>query len=595
MENPMYFQRYALLTIVLTFFALSISYAQPEWIAHTITDSYNSAHSVRLVDMDNDGDIDILSTSYDEGCSIWWNLGDQLSEEIVDDQYGMAHAEAADMDNDGDLDIVAGAHEDDLLILYTNNDGTFGRTIIDENANFIYHLDIADLNNDGLLDIVTANRYDNEVRIWARVDDVWTGFTLTNVIDDPRRVEISDFSQDGWADILVSGYESDDIHLFLNSGNGQTWTALLVASNVDKAFGILGADVDDDGDPDILASAHATGDVGWIENEPPQNFRHPIDNSFVGARDMMHIDVDGDNVKDILAVSYYEGVGWWSNFMDDYTFHEIDTEGHGGSSIDAADIDNDGDLDIVSCGYLDHSIIWYEQLGQPGPVTIELTPDVDPVIIPPSGGTVYYDMHLINHANLAFTAEYSTYVRLPSGSLFGPTSTTNTTIVPFMDQTITELEQFVPSSAPAGVYEMIGQLRYDDNEIAESRFTFRKEGTNGPVSHELNGWIGENPALQSNESTYHTIIPSSYAMYAAYPNPFNPSTQLTVTLPKGSNLTVNVFNATGQIVTSLVSGQFPTGEHSFTFNAQNLAGGVYFIHADVPGKLSAVQKVVYLK
>jgi len=545
--------------------------------------------------MDGDGAIDLLTTGYGEGCSVWWNDGVQLIEEVIDNEYGMAHAEAADMDNDGDFDIVAAAHATDMLLLYTNNGGTFIRTIIDDESNFVYHLDLGDLDNDGLLDIVTANRYDNEVLLWSRAGGDWTSNSITADVDDPRRVEITDFNQDGWADVVVSGYESDDVRLYLNQGNGQSWSELVVTGGLDKAFGILGSDIDEDGDPDLLISAHQTGDVGWIENEPPQYFSHQIDNHFVGARDLMHVDVNGDNEKDVLAVSYHEGVAWWSHFSGDYTFHPIDTEGHGGSSLDVGDVDGDGDLDIVTCGYLDDTIILYERIGQPGSVTIYLTPETEPVIISPAGGTIVYDLQVINAANLAFIAEYSTYVRLPSGSLFGPTSTLNTTIVPFMDQTFIGLEQDVPASAPAGVYELIGHLVYDYNQIAEDRFTFRKEGTNGPESHHLNGWIEGNASLQSDKPSSLTSVPGSYALYEAYPNPFNPSTQLSVTLPHMSELTVDVYNTTGQHVVTLASGMFPAGEHSLTFNARTLAGGVYLIHADVPGKLDVVQKVVYLK
>ncbi|GBE30494.1 MAG TPA: T9SS type A sorting domain-containing protein [Bacteroidetes bacterium] len=585
-------RNYSLLAAVLILCFVSVSTAQIEWIHHTISDSYQGAHSVRAVDMDGDGDLDILSTGYDEGCSIWYNQDGNFSQTIIDSNFGMAHAEAADMDNDGDLDIVAASQSDNLLILYTNDYGSYVRTIIDDQSTFIYHLDIEDVDNDGLLDIVTANRYDNEVRLWTRVNDVWTGQTVSDNVDDPRRVEIADFNQDGWPDIIVSGYESDNILLYLNSDYGQTWTEQLAAENIDKAFGILAADIDEDGDPDLLATSHSTGNIGWIENEPPQNFRHLIDNSFVGARDMVYVDLNGNGIKDIVAVSYYEGIGWWSEFSGDYTFHEVDTEGHGGSSLDVADLDGDGDMDIVTCGYSDDLLIWYEQAGQPGPVTINLFPEADPIIIPPSGGTIIYDMMLVNSSNRVFSAEYSTYFRLPSGSLFGPTRMNEATIIPFMNQTFSGLSQDIPASAPPGEYEFIAHLRYDD-AVTMASFVFHKQGVNTGDDYSMDDWIARGNLI--SDIVEITPAPGSYALLSAYPNPFNPTVQIQVALPHTSHLTVTVYNANGQLVAQLVDGIESAGEHDYTFDGTELASGVYFVHAEVPDKLSDMRKVVLMK
>jgi|GEM_PF-1212936 len=90
-------------------------------------------------------------------------------------------------------------------------------------------------------------------------------------------------------------------------------------------------------------------------------------------------------------------------------------------------------------------------------------------------------------------------------------------------------------------------------------------------------------------------IPFEYEFASAYPNPFNPTLTAVISLPDPSDLTVTVFNVMGQRVATIAEGQFQSGFHSLVFDGGNMASGVYFIHASVPGKLSQVKKVILMK
>jgi hypothetical protein len=63
---------------------------------------------------------------------------------------------------------------------------------------------------------------------------------------------------------------------------------------------------------------------------------------------------------------------------------------------------------------------------------------------------------------------------------------------------------------------------------------------------------------------------------ANYPNPFNPSTTITFTLPRDGQVFLNVNNVTGRKVSELVQGFYPAGKHAVTWNAKECASGVYF-------------------
>ncbi|MDP8205671.1 MAG: T9SS type A sorting domain-containing protein [Candidatus Electryonea clarkiae] len=95
------------------------------------------------------------------------------------------------------------------------------------------------------------------------------------------------------------------------------------------------------------------------------------------------------------------------------------------------------------------------------------------------------------------------------------------------------------------------------------------------------------------EST--TNNPAEYVLEEICPNPFNSTTTITVGVPTQSELNLNIFNITGQQITTLANERYAPGYHQFTFNADELPSGIYFIHASVPGKMSEVRKVVLIR
>jgi C1A family cysteine protease len=91
------------------------------------------------------------------------------------------------------------------------------------------------------------------------------------------------------------------------------------------------------------------------------------------------------------------------------------------------------------------------------------------------------------------------------------------------------------------------------------------------------------------------ILPLAWKVEAAYPNPFNPSTMLTVQMADAAELNVDIFNVLGQKVATLATGRYEQGIHKFNFNANGLTSGIYFIRTVVPGKVSSIQKVTFMR
>jgi hypothetical protein len=89
-------------------------------------------------------------------------------------------------------------------------------------------------------------------------------------------------------------------------------------------------------------------------------------------------------------------------------------------------------------------------------------------------------------------------------------------------------------------------------------------------------------------------LPEKYSLSQNYPNPFNPSTTIEYTLPKETPVKLQVFNVLGQVVSELVNGAQKAGKHEVTFNANNLASGIYFYKLEA-GQYVQVRKMSLVK
>ena len=83
--------------------------------------------------------------------------------------------------------------------------------------------------------------------------------------------------------------------------------------------------------------------------------------------------------------------------------------------------------------------------------------------------------------------------------------------------------------------------------------------------------------IKSDNSGIFQNGPYSFKLTGIYPNPFNPSTEISFTLPFDGYITLNVFNLQGQEVSVVFEGYQTAGIHSYSWDASTLASGVYYI------------------
>ena len=93
--------------------------------------------------------------------------------------------------------------------------------------------------------------------------------------------------------------------------------------------------------------------------------------------------------------------------------------------------------------------------------------------------------------------------------------------------------------------------------------------------------------------TYQTG-PHRFELAELYPNPFNPSTQISFSLPMDDFVKLTAYDVRGNVVDAIFEGAQGVGQHSYTWNAANLPSGVYYIRLQA-GELVTSQKALLIK
>ncbi len=139
-----------------------------------ITNSANGAWSLYVSDLDNDGDVDVLSASTADNRISWYeNLDGEgifSTEKLISSSvFGARSVYSADIDNDGDMDVLSASENDDKIAWYENLNGqaSFGsQNVITVSADGAMSVCAADFDSDGDKDILSSSRFDREITLF---------------------------------------------------------------------------------------------------------------------------------------------------------------------------------------------------------------------------------------------------------------------------------------------------------------------------------------------------------------------------------------------------------------------------------------------
>ncbi len=152
-----------------------------------------------------------------------------------------------------------------------------------------------------------------------------------------------------------------------------------------------------------------------------------------------------------------------------------------------------------------------------------------------------------------------------------------------------------------GIGETWTVKAYDINDDGKKELFFdtytHKDSIGQSYWIDINRIFKPNFTLGIEEETEK--ITDEFNLFANYPNPFNPLTNIKLALRKSENVSISVYNILGKKITVLLSENLPTGEHIIQWDgkddkANSLAGGVYFIQMKV-GEYRQIIKAVLLK
>ncbi|MCG8078005.1 MAG: Ig-like domain-containing protein, partial [Candidatus Thiodiazotropha taylori] len=240
----------------------------PSFTAHTITSAANGAASVTTVDMDGDGDLDVVSASQNDNKIAWYeNDGSQnFTAQTISTSASGAFA-VTDVDDDGDIDVLSASVGDDRVVWY-ENDGNenFTTHTVTTSATEARQVIAADVDGDGDLDLLSASRSSDKLA-WYENDgfENFTLHTITAAAGPVSAVAAADIDGDGDLDVISASYTDDNVVWFENDGS-ENFTANTIASVTGEAFSVAVADMDGDGDVDVLATDDAADAVTWYEN-----------------------------------------------------------------------------------------------------------------------------------------------------------------------------------------------------------------------------------------------------------------------------------------------------------------------------------------
>ena len=91
-----------------------------------------------------------------------------------------------------------------------------------------------------------------------------------------------------------------------------------------------------------------------------------------------------------------------------------------------------------------------------------------------------------------------------------------------------------------------------------------------------------------------TIEPNEYNLNQPYPNPFNPITTISFSVPNYDFVSIKVYDISGRLVCNLVEDYFNQGTHYLTWDGTDFSSGQYLVKME-SGSFSKMQTISLIK
>lgn len=297
------------------------------WVRHTLAAGVLGAASIYVADIDGDTDLDVVVADITDDQVLWLEnaAGDGsswLQRLVVPTIDSPDAVSAVDMDGDGDQDVLVASFLDDFIAWFENRLGdgsSWTRHFVDDSLAQATFARAADIDGDGDLDVTgTASSVDN-ILWWENVTGdgmSWTQHDVSGFFDSPASAVAADVDGDADMDIVGTNWFAGVWWWENAAGDGSSWIEHSIGEEFGGAVWSHVDDIDGDGDLDVVGASNRDNKVAWFENLSGDGQawdEHVLSASFIDALAVYAADLDGDANVDIQGASDDSGIAWWQN------------------------------------------------------------------------------------------------------------------------------------------------------------------------------------------------------------------------------------------------------------------------------------------
>jgi hypothetical protein len=594
-----------------------------------------------FIDIDDDEDFDYFTSNNDQ-ISFYKNEGSAnspffvLAQDTVFDSEGEpiysefgSNPIYADVDGDDDYDFISGNSAGTLT--FYENIGTAQNFnlkfitniwqniiiiggIIDDPRHGASSVDFVDIDNDFDLDLFWGDFFSKSLYVienqgtptnpdMQRISDIYpinTDSVNTSGFNMPRFADIDgDFDYDLFVSVLYDPTVPQSLMFYENTGSAQSANHILRTNDFLKTLDVgnnsspVFVDIDDDSDRDLFIGSfnNPTGSIHFLENVG--TISSPVfyysDTSFFNIIEDLSVspafgDIDSDGDYDLIigklngTIDLYinNGTPSSANFSNGILLRNNigDSIDVGSSSIPfLIDIDSDNDLDLA-VGSFNGRFSLFENIGNNSSYEFTLNSSYFGTLDVGDNSTPFlfdYDKD----------GDYDLFSGSRKGEFFYFRNDGSSSAPVWTEVTI----QFIQDNFGGNTFPCFVDI---DNDTDLDLFL-------GNVKGGLYLYINSEI---TNVADWGLKPLDNYSL-DAFPNPFNPGTQIRIETKETLKITIEIFNLLGEKVKTLHNDYLPTGLNYFYWYGNNNSGeilpaGVYFILASSEINTKAI-KVLFLK
>jgi hypothetical protein len=233
--------------------------------------------AVAVGDINGDGKPDIVAGTAGSGADILLNDGTGKFTDAGKVPMGPFHTKLVDLDNDGKLDILASNnYGQQVIVARGNGNGTFQTPVARSVGTTVQGLDVADFNGDGKPDVVASIPPGAVVLLNDGSANIFGSptFYYPNPVSDSAGVTTGDFNGDGKPDFAVGAYSSNRVDVYINRGDGSFGAPAQYPNPVPyHSTGILTGDFTSDGKLDLIVGFASAAQLGLLRGNGDGTFQ----------------------------------------------------------------------------------------------------------------------------------------------------------------------------------------------------------------------------------------------------------------------------------------------------------------------------------